>query len=30
MRVGKETADHLVEILKEKIDLKVGAYTESA
>lgn len=31
MPVGKETADRLVEILKEKIDnLKVGAYTEGA
>jgi malonate-semialdehyde dehydrogenase (acetylating) / methylmalonate-semialdehyde dehydrogenase len=31
MPVGKETADRLVEILKEKIDnLKVGAYSEGA
>lgn len=31
MPVGKETADRLVEILKEKIDnLKVGAFTEGA
>jgi malonate-semialdehyde dehydrogenase (acetylating) / methylmalonate-semialdehyde dehydrogenase len=31
MPVGQETADRLVEILKEKIDsLKVGAYTEGA